>query len=118
MPKTIESPVKRFSGTVVLPDALTFPQYNAFNAAMKAVKTYNDAMKAAETNPERSRQNQAMVPGVLACVAEWTLANLTPEQLTEETFPATPYVAVTQLLTWLVKAITDLVFEADGSPNA
>lgn len=109
MPKVIESPVKRFAGQVVLPDYLTFPQYRAFDNAMTA---------ANKPGLDRAKRNEAMVPGVLAVVKEWRLANVTPEQLTPETFPASPYIAVTHLLGWLVRAITTLVFEVDDSPNA
>lgn len=109
MSKEIQSPVKRFSGTVVLPDALTFPQYRMFS---DAIKEFNASTE------NRSLKNQLMVPGVLACVSEWHLANIAPEQLTPETFPSTPYIAVNHLLGWLIMAINALIFEADDSPNA
>ncbi len=112
MPKTIISPVKRFSGTVVLPDALTFPQYKAFDDCYKAIKIARDEQM------DKQAQNQLALPGILACVAEWHLDHITPEQLTLETFPATPYVSVSNLLGWLFQEISDLIFEADDSPNA
>lgn len=109
MAKVIESPVKRFSGTVVLPDYLTFPQYEIFNECR---------LEAKKAKEESKDQRKAVLPGILACVSEWHLANLAPEQLTAETFPATPAVAVSQLIGWLVVELTRMIFEVDESPNA
>ena len=109
MGKIIESPVKRFSGTVVLPDYLTFPQYDAFNECWEKAKV--------EGQSQRDR-NHAVIPGILAVVTEWHLESI-PEKPTVETFPASPIASANRLLAWLFTEITEtLIFEVDKSPNA
>ena len=105
--RTITSPVKRFEGTVVLADPLTFDQVFAFQDAM-------DAARAAGEN--YLKVNHAVLPGVLACVEAWHLANI-PEGVTLETFPATPPVAVARLIAWLVEELSKEFEDAETIPN-
>ena len=107
MSRTITSPVKRYSGTVVLADPLTFDQLFAFMDAM-------DAARAEAING--ARVNYAALPGILACVEAWHLANI-PEGVTLETFPATPPVAVARLIAWLVEELSREFEDAETIPN-
>lgn len=108
MPKTITSPVKRFPGTVVLSDPLTFPQAFAFEDALASVKE-------AREGENMGRIRYALLPGVLACVEEWHLTGF-PEQPALDNFPSTPRVSVASLIDWLVGEITALYREADEVP--
>lgn len=111
MSKVITSPVKRFPGTVVLSDPLTFPQSFAFEDALTAVDAVRD-----EGSPSKIRY--ALLPGVLACVEEWHLNSGFPERPVLDSFPSTPRQSVALLIDWLVGEITALYKEADEIPLA
>lgn len=108
MSRTITSPVKRFSGSVVLPDALTYPQLMAWEQALAA------AQGDGKSNTEAWSQ---LLPGILACVSEWHIAGM-PERPTPETFPATPRASALKLLAWLMGEIQTTIKAEDDAPNA
>lgn len=105
--KTITSPVKRFPGTVAVPDALTFPQAIAWEKAGKAAT----ALKA---SPEATDAEYlgAWMPGITACVEAWSLEGFDPANP-----PSTPRLSIIRLITWLIGAITELYQDADEVPN-
>lgn len=96
----ITSTAKRFPGTVVLPDALTFPQLIAAQDAFEAAREYQDG--------NVSRWQRALLPGVLACVSEWHIEGV-PESPTAENFPATPRKDVSVLFGAILAGILTLV---------
>ena len=106
MSRTITSPVKKFPGTVVLADPLTFDQLFA----------YMDAVETARGLDNGVRVNYAALPGILACVEEWHLDGI-PEGVTLESFPATPPVSVARLIAWLVDELAKAFEEAETVPN-
>jgi hypothetical protein len=106
--KVITSPVKRFSGTVVLSDPLTYPQVFAWEDTLEDSRTE-------EATKDVRRQIYSLLPGILACVEEWHLKGV-PEHPTRDTFPATPNDPATELATWLVHSISELYEEADNVP--
>ena len=108
MSKVITSPVKRFSGTVILSDPLTYPQIFAWQDAI-------EDSNAEEARKDVRRQIYALLPGILKCVEEWQLKGV-PEHPTRDTFPATPDGPATELVTWLVREITTLHDEAENVP--
>jgi hypothetical protein len=105
--KTITSPVKRFPGTVTIPDALTFPQAIAWEKA-------GIAASALKANPEATDAEywQAWMPGITAVVETWNLTGFDPQKP-----PATPRLSIAQLVSWLVGEISTLYTEADEVPN-
>lgn len=109
MPKAITSPVKRWSGTVTLSDPLTFPQAIAFEEALDSIKTLGKDASIA-------KYYAAILPGVLACVDDWDLADF-PDNPAVDNFPATPRVASIKLLDWLIDEITHLYNDAEPDPN-
>ncbi len=109
MSKILTSPVKKWPGEVILSDPLTFPQVFAFEDALGAAREQGE-------NATVLRANAALLPGVIACVEEWHLANF-PEHPTPETFPATPARASAQVVAWLVGEIGKLFSEAEEVPN-
>lgn len=110
MSKVITSPVKRFPGTVVISDPLTFPQVFAFGDALNAVDALGE-------NPTILHVRATQLPGVLACVEEWKLENF-PSNVTVDSFPATPPKSCAQLIAWLIGEISTLFREAEEIPNA
>ena len=106
MTKVITSPVKRFPGTVTLPDFLTFPQAVAWEKAQGAAA---DLRAGQCTDAELL---QAWQPGLNAVVITWNLENYDPTNP-----PATPRKSVIELTAWLLESITALYEEAETVPN-
>jgi len=97
MPKTCVSPVKYFSGHVVLTDPIPLPQVGIFERSI--------ADSRALVAPTLAEVQAAAVPGILACVDEWHLAHLSKEQLSPDNWPGTPREASAALIQWLVSEI-------------
>jgi hypothetical protein len=110
MSKTIKSPSKQWPGEVVLSDPLTFPQILAFEDAIGNVK-------AAGNKVTQARADSLTIPGIIPCVEVWRLEGF-PTEVTEATFPASPRIPCTQLITWLVKELTVLFTDGNAIPNA
>ena len=109
MSKIITSPVKRWPGTVTLSDPLNYPQAMAVEEAL-------DEAALLDEEVSRNRRSFVLLPAFLMCVESWDLEGF-PEQVTAETFPATPAVVSANLLSWLIGEVTVLFAEADESPN-
>ena len=108
MSKKIESPVKRFPGSVTLYDPLTYPQVIAFQDATAAAGELEKATWM--------KLRFALMPGILACVDSWEVEGV-PEKPNVDNFPATPLVSAGELVNWLQEEITTLLVEADTVPN-
>jgi hypothetical protein len=109
MSKVIESPVKRWPGTITLPDYLTYPQVVAFRKAVAEAKGLGE-------DAQLDVYNYAMLPGLCICVERWDIAGL-PEHVTAETFPAAPARASSQLLAWVINGVVALFKDAEEIPN-
>lgn len=107
MSKTVTSPIERYPGSVILADPQTYPQYLAWKAAVTEASQIEDT----------DLKFQAFLPGVCAVVEKWELTEC--EQLTPDTFPATPRLAAIGLLGWLIGEVNKIVTGADtdGLPN-
>jgi hypothetical protein len=82
MSRVIQSPVKKWAGSVTLADPLTFPAFIAWNDAMRDAHQY----RATDEKPgDYLRYSAAVLPGILACVEKWELKGFSPDP-----FPATP----------------------------
>jgi hypothetical protein len=102
MSKVIQSPVARYPGSVTLPDYYLFDRLIAWEDA------YDQAAAA-----EGVRKANEIAKAVLPMVDEWHITGIDehPTQL-----PATPKVAVIELLTWLLGEITQVIRGEDDSP--
>jgi hypothetical protein len=109
--RVITSPIKRFPGTVILSDPLTFPQTFEFEDSLRSV---NDIRESGDI----TRLRYALLPGVLACIEEWHLNSGFPERPALDNFPSTPRQSVAQLIDWLVEEISALYRESDDVPLA
>lgn len=105
----ITSKNDRLTGSVDLPDMLTFPQLAAFRKAHRAALMELDGGGDAE-------YFAAVLPGVLAVVQRWDVEGI-PERPTLDTFPTKPLRPILALLNEIVTAIIDMVREADETPN-
>lgn len=119
MTKTVQSPVKRWPGNIVLHDPLTFPQLLAFEQARMA------AHQVVTRQGTQLEYDAAFLPGLLACVAEWHLRDFPvrangaePLPVTVDTFPTTPRQSSNRLIVALARAIGEIVDEGDEDPPA
>ncbi len=122
----LDSPVKRWPGSVTLPDYLTWPQVKAWTAAeAEADRLIAEARAAGRvkqlgerevlTAADTANVRMAWLPGVCAIVGDWRLSGL--DAVTPETFPATPPRSAAKLLTWLIDSISRLFDEEEDAPN-
>lgn len=123
--KVIESPVKKWPGTVTLPDYLTVPQAveweEAFDNANAILPECEPLSKDKPLSKEQAELIDTrlsakwlglLLPGIKACVLEWNLQGLDPDN-----FPATPKTARIELVAWLIKEIGKL-YSGIEIPNA
>lgn len=119
MAHIITSPVKRFPGTVELPDYLNYPQYRAWQAAVVAARDARDRNRPADPAADATWEydadeyRHAFLAGVCAVVAVWHLTGL-PDAPTPDTFPVRPANASADLFDWLVREITLAASDVDG----
>lgn len=109
MTRAFTSPVKRWPGTIALADPLTFPQLLAFEQAV------GQAQAVIAREGTQAEYDAALLPGLLACVAEWHLEGLSAT-LTPETFPAVPRKASNALIAWLSRSVGQLIREDEALP--
>ena len=127
----IESPVKRWPGTITLPEYLTIPQAMAWEDALEKARDLlpevefelkeDGSIDASKLLPEHLeylnisnsvKYANEVLPGIKECVLEWNLKDFDPEN-----FPATPRQSRLELMNWLMTEITKLYKEADEVPN-
>jgi hypothetical protein len=115
MPVSIPSPSKRWPGTIVVAEPLTFPQYIAWRAALRQARevqttfTVNDAAATPELT-------DALLPGVCACVEAWNLGGDFRDGrpvVTAANFPSTPRQAVYRILLAVIAEINRIVEAED-----
>jgi len=131
MSKILTSPVKKWSGTIVIPDFLTIEQAMKWEESIEGARNllpdvdfeYVDGhIDVSKLKPEHLeyfnvshslKYHNELVPGIKACVIEWHLENFDPEN-----FPATPRQSRIDLINWIVSEITKLYKDAEEIPNA
>ncbi len=111
MSKVITSPIKRWPGTVTLADPLSFPQYIAWRDAMKQAQAY---LTEQGESAQQAEYDLILLAGLRSCVEAWGLdGGFTPEP-----FPATPRVASSRLIAWLIRETSAIANAADDTaPN-
>lgn len=107
MARVIQSPSKKYSGSITLPEFLTFPQLDAAETA------FDEAHELGEVRFTKWRR--AILPGLLACVERWDLENF-PQPVTVENFPATPRVEVGEIINAVLGVVSALVSGAEVVP--
>ena len=109
MGKVIESPVKKWPGSVTLSDPMSFEQYLTWKQTINAA---HDLVKDNEVPWDE--YDAAISPGIIACVEKWALQGL-PEK--PEKMPANPRVSSHKLIHWLIGEITALIQEDEEVPK-
>jgi hypothetical protein len=105
MGKIAQSPIKRFPGSITIPDFLTVPQAQAWEECLR------------KSGEERAKIGQVeyialWIPGVTAVVEEWNI-----EKFSHDPFQTTPRGPVIELISWIIGLMTELYYEAEEIPN-
>ena len=127
----IESPVKRWPGTITLPEYLTIPQAMKWEECLAEARSILPEVEFEFTEDgelditkikaehleyfsihDSLKYQNKMLPGILVCVSEWNL-----EGFDSINFPATPRKSRVALFNWIMAEITKLYKEADEVPN-
>lgn len=110
-----ESPNKRFTGYIVLPDFWNIQQLRAFESALP--KTRNDSPPDDTKRIIWKGENiEQRLPALIACVSEWHIAGV-PEKPTLETFPVTPIADAGALVDWIFELLQDIWLGETVVPN-
>lgn len=107
-----QCPVKHFEGEIEIESALGYPQLASYERCVIS------AGRLLKTNEEAgfAELRLLMIPGILACVKSWRLANV-PDRPTLETFPSTPKKDAAELYDWLVSVLRSVINGEDSRPN-
>ena len=108
---TLQSPVKHFPGTIILPDFLTLKQVFDFERASDDVAALkNGAIR-------RSNIDEIYLPFIFGVVVAWNIEG-EPKEPTLETWRATPRKSSADLTAWIIGEITKLYLGEIEIPNA
>ena len=119
----ITSPVKRFPGTVTLPDFLILPQVLAWDETLIRKDEIKGRLPQDRepTFPERKKfrgeLDAAYLPAIFGIVQEWHIEGV-PDVPTIENFPLTPRTPSAELTSWLIREIEALYYGEIDIPNA
>lgn len=97
-----------------LHDPLTYPQLIAFYDAIDEVQSLRS--KDGATGISSVKARHIYLPSLIGCVAKWDLENF-PENVTFETFPATPLIASGEIVDWLQGEVIALMTATSEVPN-
>ena len=112
--KVIESPVKRWPGTVGLRENLFLPQTVAVMDVIEEVGFLDK--EEGESFVIHLKDHLTLLPAILDCVEEWDLEGLERPK-GPETFPGNPLGDASRLASWLFNEVFDLVLYGDAVPN-
>lgn len=120
MGRIIECPVKRWPGTVTLPDYLTLPQVIRWRRAVHAAAEFTEAKNGSPgivTILDPLEYRYALLPGVLPCFERIELEGL-PSPLTADNFPGSHPDDAAELAVWLMGLAAQLVIGEESIPKA
>jgi hypothetical protein len=110
MSKRIEVKIGKWVGAVEIADPLTIPQAQAIEAGMKPLDGGEDGKVFL------SQIDSQQLPAVVACVTKWDVTNI-PEQVTADTFPASPRKESHALIEYLYREVLKVYFGELEIPN-
>lgn len=114
----ITSPVDKFPGTVVLPDFLLMPHVLAFESMSDRLREMVKAHDGdSETVMKLSEFDVIKLPVILLIVQEWHIQNV-PDKPTVDTFPFSPRVESSKLISWINQEVIKLYNGEIDIPNA
>jgi hypothetical protein len=108
MPKIITSTIKRFPGSVTLPDYLTISQARAWEACIDAAQ----ALRAQNISKSSVEYIAVWEPGINAVVQEWSLTGFSHDPI-----QTTPRAAVFDVVLLIMDAITEMYVGEANVPN-
>lgn len=117
MGKVIESPVKRWPGSVTLRCPVPLEPYDAWKRSIDEI----EALKAQATNGDVAFDPALLrhaLPGICAMVEAWNLGGDFPKSVTPDTFPFIPRVPSVKVIAWLMSEISAIIGEEDDLPLA
>ena len=112
MSKKITSPVSRWEGTVTIADPLTIPQAKLIEAGLEPPVDSDEQSGRIWLTVIDEKQ----LPAVLGCVEKWELENF-PQNVTEETFPASPRGDSHKLISAIFRALMAVYSGEAEVPN-
>lgn len=113
MPKTVTSPIKRFSGSVTLADPMTLPQAEAIS---EVHRYFFDNRKQKGEYISLLDLDKPRITALLVCVEKWELQGIS-NGVTLETFPMSPDKTRHKLVDWLWLEVNKIFDEEDTVPN-
>ena len=123
MPKVIQSPVKKFPGTVTLSDPLTLPQVVIIDDCLMTRRDFFEEVEDGDNRVYKlkpgmfwSKSDSLEVAAIVQCVDEWSLKGF-PEKVTAETFPGSPRSASQAVINWLLTEIMNVYQGETEIPN-
>jgi hypothetical protein len=117
MSKTVEYKGTHFAGSVTFSDPLRIDQEAAFEEAQAAFQRELALLGGAARGP--AAIVQAILPGLLACIEKFSISGI-PENVTLETWPLRPRLAMVELVAWLIAEVGKLYADSTEpeAPNA
>ena len=104
--KIVTCPIPRWAGTAQISDPMTVMQVAVIERAISSAQKIE--------NPTTAEVEQTLLPGVLACVNRFDLANL-PAQMSVEQWPGTPRGDSILLFNWLLGEVR-AVYRGEVTP--
>ena len=127
MSKIIESEVKKFTGKVHLYDPMTMPMVLALEEALIESGEFFDetvtkgkegdvTVRTLKTGIMWGKADANYLKPLLLCVEKWELENF-PKDVTADTFPFTPRVAIRTLIDFVMAEIMQIYIGEIEIPN-
>jgi hypothetical protein len=116
MSVTVESPVKRWQGRVVLTCPVSLEPYRAWRDAIAEVNKISGestTMGEVANDPELLRH---VLPGICAMVEKWEIGGDFPQNITPESFPFIPRIPSLKMIIWLMSEISKIIAIEDDLP--
>jgi len=112
--KLIESPVKRWPGTIGLRENLYLPETTAIMDVLEEIGFFGH--DEGEGFTIQLKDHLKLIPAILVCIEEWNLEGLERPTGADD-FPGNPLSDVSRLASWLFNEVADIVISGDTVPN-
>ena len=96
--KVVKSPVKKWPGTIAIQNPLSFPQIVAIEDAIQQARELGEDISI-------GKYHSTLLDAFLDCVSDWNLEGLSNPPVP---FPATPRLASTELIAFIIEEVMGL----------
>ena len=107
MDKIVKSPVKKWPGTIAIVNPLSFPQVIAIEDAIQQARELGEGISI-------GKYHSVLLDAFLDCVSDWNLEGLENPPVP---FPATPRLASTELIAFIIGEVMQLFNESSENPE-